>query len=178
MPSHQYSLIASQPQARTDLAASDLVSLTEKAAHPIHAPHAHTHEADENACNQCDAPPSEHRGCHNATLRRLFLPAIIALLLLGGLLAYGCASGHGAPAWMDGLVRRAVGDGTSSSGTGGPFVNRKLYLVVIFVGLLVVVILAVMLSAWCCKVILMSHIPGDDLAYVKAIPGIPTSGCK
>ena len=31
------------------------------------------------------------------------------------------------------------------------YVNPKVYLIVIFVGLLVVVILAVMLSAWCCK---------------------------
>jgi len=28
---------------------------------------------------------------------------------------------------------------------------KKVYLVVIFVGLLVVIILAIMLSAWCCK---------------------------
>jgi len=30
-------------------------------------------------------------------------------------------------------------------------VRPKVYLIVIFVGLLVVVILAIMLSAWCCK---------------------------
>jgi len=31
------------------------------------------------------------------------------------------------------------------------YVSPKVYLIVIFVGLLVVVILAIMLSAWCCK---------------------------
>ncbi|TFK19856.1 hypothetical protein FA15DRAFT_156768 [Coprinopsis marcescibilis] len=44
----------------------------------------------------------------------------------------------------------AVASGNGSDG-GGVFVDRKLYLIVVFVGLLVVVVLAIMLSAWCCK---------------------------
>lgn len=45
-----------------------------------------------------------------------------------------------------GLLKRAATDGSQSV-----FVKNKLYLVVAIVGLVVVVILAVMLSAWCCR---------------------------
>ena len=69
---------------------------------------------------------------------------------------------------MDGLVTRAVSDTTTGnestftqhkcesksfflSSPSSYYVSPKVYLIVIFVGLLVVVILAIMLSAWCCK---------------------------
>ncbi|KAJ7279492.1 hypothetical protein C8J57DRAFT_1570241, partial [Mycena rebaudengoi] len=38
-----------------------------------------------------------------------------------------------------------------SSSSASPGCSRSIYLIVIFVGLLVVLILGVMLSAWCCK---------------------------
>ncbi|KAF8999960.1 hypothetical protein BDQ17DRAFT_1427441 [Cyathus striatus] len=44
-----------------------------------------------------------------------------------------------------GLVKR-VADGTTDA-----FTNQKLYLIIVFIGLFVVVILGIMLSAWCCQ---------------------------
>jgi len=53
-----------------------------------------------------------------------------------------------------GLEKRQSTGSTGSSSNGssqGPFVKNKLYLIIVFVGLLICLILAVMLSAWCCK---------------------------
>jgi len=103
----------------------------------------------EESHHHLTAPSPNRRRCHNGRLRLLLVPALIALLLLGGALVYFCMN-HGLSALgMDGLVARAVSDTTT--GTESTFTKHKLYLIVIFVGLLVVVILAVMLSAWCCK---------------------------
>jgi len=93
--------------------------------------------------------PNDHRRCHNGRLRRFLLPAAIisfVLLLVGcAALAFNnefCLMGP------DGLVARALNNTTNN---GDTFTKNKLYLIVIFVGVLVVIILAVMLSAWCCK---------------------------
>ncbi|KAF8797825.1 hypothetical protein BYT27DRAFT_6925634 [Phlegmacium glaucopus] len=94
---------------------------------------------------------SEHHECHKNRLRQLFLPAILALLVLGGLLAWTCVNWHGlSNLGIDNLVGRAVSD-TTSTNTGNMFIHNKLYLIVLFVGLFVVLILGIMLSAWCCK---------------------------
>ncbi|KDQ07241.1 hypothetical protein BOTBODRAFT_38945 [Botryobasidium botryosum FD-172 SS1] len=53
-----------------------------------------------------------------------------------------------------GVFKRATEpttDITRSGRTQSSFVRRKLYLIVVFVGLFVCLVLAVMLSAWCCK---------------------------
>lgn len=114
------------------------------------------HFADEpHSCEEggyAHPTSSNHRRCHNGRLHRFLLPAAIVsvvLLLLGcAMLAFN-SSCLGYDSGMEGLVARALGSTTTSS--GGTFTKNKLYLVVIFVGLLVVVILAIMLSAWCCK---------------------------
>ncbi|KAF8183669.1 hypothetical protein BJ912DRAFT_545355 [Pholiota molesta] len=147
MSSAKYSPVSvtEQPRASNDLPmylkAPSMVS-SEKGCH------GHDH-----SCSQQDSSDSHRHRCHNGRLRRFLIPFIVALLLLGGLLAFSCASGHGAGEWgLDTLMSRAIGDTTSgSTGSGSTFVNRKLYLIIVFVGLLVVVILAVMLSAWCCR---------------------------
>ncbi|KAK0502880.1 hypothetical protein EDD18DRAFT_1135485 [Armillaria luteobubalina] len=94
--------------------------------------------ADEEANAPC------HRHCHIARLRQLLIPVVLAFLALVGVLLlspFDITSGHS-------LFSRAV-DGTT--GNNGSFVDNKLYLIVVFVGLLVVVILGICLSFWCCK---------------------------
>ncbi|OBZ72826.1 hypothetical protein A0H81_06715 [Grifola frondosa] len=48
---------------------------------------------------------------------------------------------------MAGFVKRQT---TGSSGNN-TFVDHKLYLIIVFVGLFLVLIMAICLSAWCCK---------------------------
>ncbi|KAF8889427.1 hypothetical protein CPB84DRAFT_1448174 [Gymnopilus junonius] len=96
-----------------------------------------------------------HRRCHNARLRRYLLPALAVLLLLCGLMAVSCMQGYGSlEEWGsgagEGLFSRQVGPG-ASNGSGSTFTNRKLYLIVIFVGLFLVLVFGVMLAAWCCR---------------------------
>ncbi|KAF4622449.1 hypothetical protein D9613_009591 [Agrocybe pediades] len=80
---------------------------------------------------------SDHRRCHNGRLRRFLVPAIAVFLFLTALMVVGCMSMGGEAGWGVGdLVSRAVGDGTTNNGQS-PFVHRKLYLIVIFVGLFV-----------------------------------------
>ncbi|KAK0483253.1 hypothetical protein IW261DRAFT_1561033 [Armillaria novae-zelandiae] len=84
--------------------------------------------ADEEANAPC------HRHCHIARLRQLLIPVVLAFLALVGVVLlspFDITGGHS-------LFSRAVDDATSNSGT---FVDNKLYLIVVFVGLLVVVIL-------------------------------------
>ncbi|KAJ7110733.1 hypothetical protein C8R43DRAFT_1139298 [Mycena crocata] len=118
--------------------------------------HGHAHSHDDET-SQWSSPhrtgPASHKPCHNGRLRRILLPALVALLTLSGVLALYCLLGNGMAdpgEIIEGLfaVKRAVdGDPNSESA----FTKNKLYLIVIFVGLLVVVILAIMLSAWCCR---------------------------
>ncbi|KAK0448342.1 uncharacterized protein EV420DRAFT_854720 [Desarmillaria tabescens] len=87
-----------------------------------------------------------HRHCHIARLRQLLIPVVLAFLTLVGILLlcpFDITDGHS-------IFSRAVGDAGSSTGNGS-FVDNKLYLIVVFVGLLVVVILGICLSFWCCK---------------------------
>ncbi|KAK0228182.1 hypothetical protein IW262DRAFT_1455372 [Armillaria fumosa] len=84
--------------------------------------------ADEEANAPC------HRHCHIARLRQLLIPVVLAFLALVGVLllsSFDITGGHS-------LFSRAVDDTTGNNGT---FVDNKLYLIVVFVGLLVVVIL-------------------------------------
>ncbi|KAF9490967.1 hypothetical protein BDN71DRAFT_1453638 [Pleurotus eryngii] len=63
---------------------------------------------------------------------------------------------------VDDLAKRVAGSSITKRQSGGAapgngnneesaFTRNKLYLIVLFVGLLVVIILGIMLSAWCCK---------------------------
>ncbi|KAJ6600457.1 hypothetical protein DFH09DRAFT_1271278 [Mycena vulgaris] len=135
----------------------------------LYAAHAHAHAHEEKACyhdhahahgaNQTSqwsaapARPASHNPCHNTRLRRLLVPALLSLLALAALGALLCVLSDAPGDIVEGLfhVKRAVNGDGSNSGTESAFTKNKLYLVVVFVGLFVVVILAVMLSAWCCK---------------------------
>ncbi|KAI0738282.1 hypothetical protein C8Q80DRAFT_1275802 [Daedaleopsis nitida] len=56
----------------------------------------------------------------------------------------------GAWAAMGGFVKRQS-NGSSSGGNNNVFIDRKYYLIVIFVGLVLVLLAAICLSAWCCR---------------------------
>ncbi|EFI26547.1 hypothetical protein CC1G_15760 [Coprinopsis cinerea okayama7 len=62
----------------------------------------------------------------------------------------GLGLGGGVADWGIALAQEV---GSTSTGSGGdsPFTSQKLYLIVIFVGLFVVLVLGIMLSVWCCK---------------------------
>ncbi|KAJ7726130.1 hypothetical protein B0H16DRAFT_1780763 [Mycena metata] len=86
-------------------------------------------------------------------LRRILFPALIALVALSGLVALFCLlRGHiaiTAPSEIiEGILhthaKRASGSTTS------PFIRHKLYLIVIFVGLFLVVMLGFLLAC-CCR---------------------------
>ncbi|KAJ3744081.1 hypothetical protein DFH05DRAFT_1148888 [Lentinula detonsa] len=117
----------------------------------LHAPPPYTNRHDHSQLDQmndsCSSPHqcTDTQRCHASRLRRAILPIIIALVSLGGLLALSCAL-HGFIGAEDtgALLKRATG-------SNGTFVNNKLYLIIVFVGLFLVVILAICLSAWCCR---------------------------
>ncbi|KAJ7442034.1 hypothetical protein FB451DRAFT_1440779 [Mycena latifolia] len=127
----------------------------------------HTHDVAEasqwSATGRTRASLSSHIACHNGRLRRLLMPALIALrcsaslVALAGFIALLCFFDEGGADLskiIGGLfqVKRTVtGDGSGSTNSESAFTKHKLYLIVIFIGLLVVIILGVMLSAWCCK---------------------------
>jgi len=108
--------------------------------------HSHTH-----ACS--------HRSRHNTLRARLplLILSITLLVSLGLLLLLGNADDvlHGS---MEGvsILKRQVSSPGNGNGSGipsgnSPFVKNKLYLIVVIVGFFVVLLLAVMLSAWCCR---------------------------
>ncbi|KAM6499913.1 hypothetical protein JOM56_005421 [Amanita muscaria] len=81
------------------------------------------------------------------------LVAMAAVFFLLGVFYAVFSKGSGAEGvWESvvGLVKRATSSTTSTSNSS-PFVQNKLYLIVAIVGFVVVVILALMLSAWCCR---------------------------
>ncbi|CAE7231690.1 unnamed protein product [Rhizoctonia solani] len=104
----------------------------------------------------CPAPQSQSQGgccgknkCHARRLRVL-LPALLALLTIASLAIWlWCSDGLGD---LSADVASSLWKRQSSTSSGeSSFVKNKLYLIVIFVGLFVCLILAIMLSAWCCK---------------------------
>lgn len=131
--------ITKQPQALQSLDLySDLHTSNEK--------HNHGQGGD---CEGCPSSRASHRNCRKSRLRRLLFPSMVALVVLGTVMLFSCLGGHDVIGWgAEDLVKRATG---TTTGNGGTFTHNKLYLIVIFVGLLVVLVLGVMLSAWCCK---------------------------
>ncbi|KAJ8072748.1 hypothetical protein PM082_016307 [Marasmius tenuissimus] len=119
----------------------------------------HTHPGDEKHCSQhqqlesygghCEADQPCHRRCHKDRLRRVLIPVVATILGVAALFALSCffdlseVIGIG----TEGLMKRATGEGTGEN----TFISRKYYLIVIFVGLVVVVLLGICLSFWCCK---------------------------
>ncbi|EJD40874.1 hypothetical protein AURDEDRAFT_115744 [Auricularia subglabra TFB-10046 SS5] len=114
------------------------------------------------------APPPErtkehahggHCACHSARKRRLALVgagiAFVTLLVVLALSFTDPSVGVDAlfsGGWKDGsLLRRQVDNGSGSGSDDSPFVKNKLYLIVLFVGLFLCLVAAVMLAAWCCR---------------------------
>ncbi|EGN97555.1 hypothetical protein SERLA73DRAFT_184303 [Serpula lacrymans var. lacrymans S7.3] len=96
------------------------------------------------------ANSASHRTCHKSRLRRILVPALLSLLAVTALFFVACVSdfdvwgvlgmGSGGP-----LAKRQSSTNQSS------FTQNKLYLIVVFVGLFLVLIAGIMLSAWCCR---------------------------
>ena len=87
------------------------------------------HEEDDHDCQhhrrrRHQASSSEHNSCHSHRLRQFFLPAMIALFVLGGIVVWGCVhSSINNWNWgVDELVRRAV---TDTTGNGSTFIHNK-----------------------------------------------------
>ncbi|KAJ3507573.1 hypothetical protein NLJ89_g6227 [Agrocybe chaxingu] len=93
----------------------------------------------QHSCGHCESNgnghPPEHRGCHNGRLRRVLLPALIAFVILSGLFALSCVRGYGADAaaWGVEALFSRQNNGAGSGSDNGVFVDRKYYLIVIFV---------------------------------------------
>ncbi|KAF9037016.1 hypothetical protein BDZ89DRAFT_1061713 [Hymenopellis radicata] len=106
-----------------------------------------------NACSSCELEANSpcHKRCHAVRMLRFLIPLLVVFLGLLALLGLSCYVRFDPFGFMDGtaIFSRAVDDGTNS---GNSFTDNKLYLIVIFVGLFVVLILGICLSAWCCKV--------------------------
>ncbi|KAJ7203819.1 hypothetical protein GGX14DRAFT_461257 [Mycena pura] len=121
-------------------------------------------EEKDNSKHDHEWPPNPraHAHHHGRSLRRLLIPALLAGVALSALISLLCLFSVAAGwdvvsdavpgALVEGLfhVKRAV-DGDTNDGTESAFTRHKLYLIVIFVGLVVVLILGIMLSAWCCR---------------------------
>ncbi|KAF9266601.1 hypothetical protein L218DRAFT_78231 [Marasmius fiardii PR-910] len=92
-----------------------------------------------------------HRRCHRDRLRRSLFTLVAVLLGTAALFSLACFFGVSEVLSIgaEGLAKRATG--TDSTNGNSSFVDRKLYLIVIFVGLVIVVILGICLAAWCCK---------------------------
>ncbi|KAF6751920.1 hypothetical protein DFP72DRAFT_906496 [Ephemerocybe angulata] len=110
--------------------------------------------------------------------KRILIPVVLSVLGFAAVTAVACAGGfngiysewtgdsspvattssvgadessQSAMPQLVGRAAEAVSAATGADGSGSIFVDRKLYLIIIFVGLVVVVIFGIMLSAWCCK---------------------------
>lgn len=114
-------------------------------------------QINDQCCSECQCQGRQTRsshGSHSSRLRVLLFPALLTLLGLLAFLALSCAYSAGdlfgtlGTGIAGDLARRATGDTTTNN---GPFIDRKLYLIIIFVGIVVVIILGIMLSAWCCR---------------------------
>ncbi|KAG2050136.1 hypothetical protein BDR06DRAFT_1011584 [Suillus hirtellus] len=109
---------------------------------------------DHNLNHPCECPSASHRACHKSRLRRIILPIALSLLSIGAFLIISHCSEIGDLLEALGLNHGHVGgvlDKRQTTSTGNSFTNKKLYLIIIFVGLVLVLLAAVMLSFWCCK---------------------------
>ena len=108
--------ITSQPEANPDLGSLDLkqISVQEKnfdSDASLENGHHHDHRCEHGHTTTTSS--SEHDSCHNVRLRRFLIPAILVFIAFGGFLVWSCASGM--PAWSGDLMRRALGDGSTSN---------------------------------------------------------------
>lgn len=105
--------------------------------------------ADESQarCRCSQAQARSHRACHKARLRKMLGPILLILLVLGAVILIGCMTHSD----LFETVLGGDGDPLSLVKRQSSFTSNKLYLIIIFVGLLLVVVAAIMLSFWCCK---------------------------
>jgi len=103
---------------------------------------------------ECENP---HNTCHKSRLYRLLIPAILSVVMIATIIFVSCIKDlaalgvFGPDEGVIGLGKQALGARDTTGSNNGSFLNNKLYLIVIFVGLFLVLILAIMLSAWCCR---------------------------
>ncbi|KAF9061569.1 hypothetical protein BDP27DRAFT_327260 [Rhodocollybia butyracea] len=114
-----------------------------------HSVHVHSSQ-DNSQFSSVECPHA--RRCHASRLKRVILILVSTLISLGVLVALSCVwdmyvNGSGDLGLE--LMKRVSDDSTNSG--NGAFVDHKLYLIIVFVGLLLVVILGICLSAWCCR---------------------------
>jgi len=137
---------------------------------PPYAPH---------DCECADPNAPSHRACHESRSRRLLIPALISTVTVIAIILISCIHDlvtlgvFSADDGVLGLGKRALG-ARDSSGTdsGSSFVDNKcafsnfdvnsygtglmqtnclVYLIIVFVGLFLVLVFGIMLSAWCCR---------------------------
>ncbi|KAH7886724.1 hypothetical protein F5I97DRAFT_1807396 [Phlebopus sp. FC_14] len=105
------------------------------------------HYAEQSICRCSES--SSHRACHKERMRRIIGPLVLLALTVGALLALSCLAD------MDILGLLGVSDGSGISlgkrQTSSSFTQNKLYLIIIFVGLFLVLVAAILLSFWCCR---------------------------
>ncbi|KAJ3828215.1 hypothetical protein F5880DRAFT_988445 [Lentinula raphanica] len=116
-----------------------------RAPPPYTKVHAHPHfdqMSDNSSPNQHTVQDTHRR--HASRLRRVVLPVVVAIISLGGLIVLSCIliSLSGVES-SGGLSIRADDDNALR--------RDRLYLIIVFVGLFLVVILGICLSAWCCR---------------------------
>ncbi|KAG2036543.1 hypothetical protein BDR03DRAFT_444613 [Suillus americanus] len=138
------SLISSQPNTSTMDMYGPLPS--DKKRSP-------TCQHDDHSLNYpCECPSASHRACHKSRLRRIILPIALSLLSIGAFLVISQCSEIGDLLGALGLNHgHALDKRQTTTSSTSSFTSKKLYLIIIFVGLFLVLIAAVMLSFWCCK---------------------------
>jgi len=103
-------------------------------------------------CAECAGASSQyHNTCHKSRLRRLLIPAILSLLTIAAIIFLSCLNDMTALGGFDGMLGMGKRDTSGTNNGNSTLVDNKLYLIIIFAGLLFVIILAIMLSAWCCR---------------------------
>ncbi|KAL1677136.1 hypothetical protein EV122DRAFT_279409 [Schizophyllum commune] len=138
------------PSVSTQPSAVSIMDVTGKAEYePLSQDEKHEHEC----CNDASASQAgpHHKRCHNNRLKRMLVPLLVSIASIIGVMALGCFASMllgGGHHDMSHLMSRQT---TGESDSGSTFTDHKYYLIVIFVGLVVVIILGIMLSAWCCK---------------------------
>ncbi|KAL1659145.1 hypothetical protein GGF50DRAFT_65889 [Schizophyllum commune] len=138
------------PSVSTQPSAVSIMDVTGKAEYePLSQDEKHEHECCGDASASQAGP--HHKRCHNNRLKRMLVPLLVSIASIIGVMALGCFASMllgGGHHDMSHLMSRQT---TGESDSGSTFTDHKYYLIVIFVGLVVVIILGIMLSAWCCK---------------------------
>jgi len=126
----------------------------------------HHSSNDEKRCNSSSCAPHDcecamdssndipHRACRRSRLRQLLVPALFALATVATIIFICCMRNLNTLGIFDGGVlevgKRAL-NATQSNTGGSTFLNNKYYLIIVIVGLFLLLVFAIMLSAWCCR---------------------------